>query len=65
MDVSVSYVWITECIIFSSRSTKSPYMPSSLISISSLSVYASDSLTDASSLCTSPVVAREISEVSE
>ncbi|KAG5580413.1 hypothetical protein H5410_051040 [Solanum commersonii] len=63
MDFSVSDVWVIDCTTISSRSSKSLYRLSSLISISSSSISASDSLTDASSLCTSHVVAEGTYEV--
>ncbi|KAG5605844.1 hypothetical protein H5410_027336 [Solanum commersonii] len=58
IEVLVSDVWITDCMIVFLRSKKSPYMLSLCISICSSSVSTSDLSTAASSLCPSPVVAR-------
>ncbi|KAG5630036.1 hypothetical protein H5410_001753 [Solanum commersonii] len=64
MNVFVSDVWIIDCTIVSSRSGKSPYMLSSLISIFSSLVSAFDSSVAVPSICTSLVVAGGVSEVS-
>ncbi|KAG5572120.1 hypothetical protein H5410_061886 [Solanum commersonii] len=64
MDVSISDVWITNYTIFSCRSGRYPYMLSSLTSIFSSSVSASDSSTIMPSLCTIPVEYEGITEVS-
>ncbi|KAG5595245.1 hypothetical protein H5410_036477, partial [Solanum commersonii] len=64
IEVSVSDVWITNCMIVSSRFGKSLSMLYSRIPICSSSVSASDSSTAASSLRISSIVIGGISEVS-